>query len=76
MLSPMTHPDDVETVQIGFNVDARRLREAGIDLDSGTRQRVKDLLLEALEFYVDCRADDAVEFELAIKDALVWLPED
>jgi hypothetical protein len=83
----MTSHDDIKTVRISFGVDMHRIREAGIDLDSAMKQRLKDLLLDALEFYVDCRSK-ALEFyedaplkkregydtqvQRVLKDALVW----
>jgi hypothetical protein len=38
----------LETVKIHFNYDPEVLREAGVDLDSGTLTRIKDLLLAGL----------------------------
>jgi len=43
----------LETVTIHFNYDPEILREAGVDLDSGTLAGIKQLLLEGLEERVE-----------------------
>lgn len=43
----------MRTVRISFNYDPRILEEAGVDLDSGTLGRIKDMMLEGLEDRVE-----------------------
>ena len=43
----------LETVQINFNYDPEVLKEAGVDLDSGTLRQLKDMFLESLREQIE-----------------------
>lgn len=45
-------------IHINFELDDETLKEFGIDVDSGAKQELKTMLLEALEDYLDAYRDN------------------